>query len=374
MDKSVQLKYQFRKYLKAFYDDLIKQKQADPKSVKLELGKLQRFRNIVNQTDPEELFAPFKDEELEGFISGKKKFSSKSPDRRVFERVRVVMEGDLHHAMEIDRNIDAVPDEWDVDADDARLRKYHGTLKQAKMQIGSAAANLPEFRKIDHDPQGADNTPENRARSAHPDGTKSTRFKYEETDPVKRAAETIMYNESSDYRIREIENDPERLSNKVFEQSNVDDIEQGGQGFQRRTLRKTTVTPFRNQTDLNKYGSDRLQEMVLPPGLRRAAKLLGKVADIPGVGGVAAAGAAIATGASAGDALAAGIDAENPIDAGPVAAADMNYMDRVQQFYDEKRGRISSRIDRLRKRGRTLQAQQAEDELSKVPSGAINTP
>ena len=270
MDKSVQLKYQFRKYLKAFYDDLIKQKQADPKSVKLELGKLQRFRNIVNQTDPEELFAPFKDEELEGFISGKKKFSSKSPDRRVFERVRVVMEGDLHHAMEIDRNIDAVPDEWDVDADDARLRKYHGTLKQAKMQIGSAAANLPEFRKIDHDPQGADNTPENRARSAHPDGTKNTRFKYEETDPVKRAAETIMYNESSDYRIREIENDPERLSNKVFEQANVDDIAQGGKGFERRTLRNTTVTPFRTQQGLETFGSQRLQQMVLKPGLQRA--------------------------------------------------------------------------------------------------------
>ena len=81
MDKSVQLKYQFRKYLKAFYDDLIKQKQADPKSVKLELGKLQRFRNIVNQTDPEELFAPFKDEELEGFISGKKKYSFKVINR-----------------------------------------------------------------------------------------------------------------------------------------------------------------------------------------------------------------------------------------------------------------------------------------------------
>ena len=46
------------------------------------------------------------------------------------------IEGDLHYAMEIDRNIDAVPDEWDVDADETRLRKDHGTLKPAKRQIG----------------------------------------------------------------------------------------------------------------------------------------------------------------------------------------------------------------------------------------------
>jgi hypothetical protein len=56
------------------------------------------------------------------------------------------------------------------------------------------------------------------------------------------------------------------------------------------------------------------------------------------------------------------------------ASGDMGYLGQVQQFYDEKRGRIQSRIDRLRKRGRTLQAQQAEEELSEVPSGAINTP
>ena len=56
------------------------------------------------------------------------------------------------------------------------------------------------------------------------------------------------------------------------------------------------------------------------------------------------------------------------------AGGDMGYPDQVASYFDQKRGRISSRIERLRKRGRTLQAQQAEEELSKVPSGAINTP
>lgn len=51
-----------------------------------------------------------------------------------------------------------------------------------------------------------------------------------------------------------------------------------------------------------------------------------------------------------------------------------NYMMRVQDYYNQKRGRITSRIERLRKRGRTLQAQQAEDELSKVPTSVPNTP
>ena len=45
----------------------------------------------------------------------------------------------------------------------------------------------------------------------------------------------------------------------------------------------------------------------------------------------------------------------------------MSYPDQVASYFDQKRGRISSRIERLRKRGRTLQAQQAEEELSKVP-------
>ena len=57
----------------------------------------------------------------------------------------------------------------------------------------------------------------------------------------------------------------------------------------------------------------------------------------------------------------------------PTAAADagMGYPDRVASYFDQKRGRISSRIERLRKRGRTLQAQQAEEELSAVPTGDI---
>jgi hypothetical protein len=114
------------------------------------------------------------------------------------------------------------------------------------------------------------------------------------------------------------------------------------------------------------------------PGLVNAANFLGKAGVVGGI--IAAGGQAIA-----GDFKgAAGTAADTAIGEIPVvgealqptAAADatMGYLGQVQQFYNEKRGRIQSRMDRLRKRGRTLQAQQAEEELSAVPSGAINTP
>lgn len=257
MDEFVQKQYAFRQFLLNYYDALAKRKKSNPKGVKLEAGKIQRFRNIVNQTDPEELFASFSEKDLDSYLSGKKPISSKSPDKRVFDRVRVLLEGDLHHAIELDRNIDMIPDRWSNE----QLYTFHRTLKQAQMQPGSSPGNLPEFRKIDHDPQGEFNTPENRARSAHPEGTKSSRFKYEEIDPRKRAAEVIMYNEPSDYRIRQIEMDPERTSFKAYEEANRIVVEQGGQGFQRRQARTSPVTPFKTEPTFRANATERLKEL-----------------------------------------------------------------------------------------------------------------
>lgn len=257
MDEFVQKQYAFRQFLLNYYDALAKRQKSNPRGVKLEPKLIQRYRNIVNQTDPEELFAPFSEKELDNYLSGKRSVSSKSPDRRVFDRVRVLLKGDLHHAIELDRNIDVIPDRWSNE----QLYTFHQTLKQARMQTGSAPGSLAEFRKIDHDPQEADNTPENRARSAHPDGTKNTQFKYEELDPRKRAAEVIMYNEPSDYRVRQIEMDPERTSFKAFEEANRIAIEQGGQGFQRRQARKSPVTPFKTEPTFLANASERLKEL-----------------------------------------------------------------------------------------------------------------
>lgn len=284
MDELVQKKYAFRQFLLNHYDKLAGLKEKDPKSVKLEAGKIKRFRNIVNQTDPEELFESFSEKELDRYLSGEAAISSKPPDKRVFDRVRVLLEGDLHHAIELDRNIDVIPDRWDND----QLYEFHQTVKQAKMQPGSAAGNLPELRKIDHDPQGLDNTPENRARSAHNLGTKNTRFKYEEIDPKMRAAEMIMYNEAADYRIRQIEMDPERTSFKAFEEANRIDIEQGGKGFERRVARKSPVTQFKTEMTFNQNASERLRAVTgmglngLPKGAIKAG-LLGTAIAAPGI-------------------------------------------------------------------------------------------
>ena len=128
----------------------------------------------------------------------------------------------------------------------------------------------------------------------------------------------------------------------------------------------------------------------LRPGLKNAANFLGKLGrkGVPLAGVV---GGTITAGqqALAGDfAAAAGTAADTAVGEIPgvgdviqpesassgTLEGGANYLQRVQTFYDEKRNRLEGRIERLRKRGRTLQAQQAEDELSKVPTSAINTP
>jgi hypothetical protein len=161
-------------------------------------------------------------------------------------------------------------------------------------------------------------------------------------------------------------------------ESSTGKIQSGPRAGERMPTNRSTLgldpDELARRGQINFQGEELLGQLQGRPGLRQAGRFLGKIADVPLLGGAIAAGGTLLAGGGAGEAVAAGIDAENPVDAGPVASADLSYPQQVAQHFDEKRGRIQSRIDRLRKRGRTLQAQQAEEELSAVPSGAINTP
>ena len=357
MDELVQKQYAFRQFMLNHYDKLLEMAEADPKSVKLSKGKLLRFRDIVNQTDPEELFKSISEKDLDKYLSGQAGISNKPPDERVFKRVRVLLEGDLHHAIELNRNRNLIPPTWSNDD----IYKFHRTVKQARMQPGSAAGSLAELRKIDHDPQGEDNTPENRARSAHDKGTKQEPFEYTEMDPRMRAAEMIMYNESADYRIRQIEMDPERPSYKAFEEANRLNIEAGGQGFERRTARPSPGTEFTTEPTFRKNASDRLKGITgigldgLPKGALKTIPFVGAGLGIISAGQQAIAGDLQGAGETLATTGLSEIAGDIPIvgdmiEPEGVASADLGYPERAAAQIQQNQ-QIQQKVDEAKKRG-----------------------
>lgn len=243
--------YSFRRYLMHYYS----------KGAGAKLPKAQRYYDIVNQTDPEVLFSHLKEETLIRKMVDDAISKTKPPDDAVFNRVRTVLEGNLHHEAELERNRLAIPDDWT----DEDLFEYHDELKQIKERIGSVPENLPELRKIDHDPEGPQNTPENRARSAHYLGTKSQagqlQYSSKNTNPRLRAAETVLLNMPDRERIKVIEMDPERPSFKAYQETQRINQELGLPPQERRTARPgRTGSALTSQANYEKHATPELVE------------------------------------------------------------------------------------------------------------------
>ena len=374
-----------------------------------ELKEMRRFYDIVNQTDPMVTFAHHSDKKLDQLLLGQRKdpvtrtssttgklVKGEPPDKSIFAKLRRTINNELHHLHPLARNADVIPDEYNKNR--YLLKGFHEALAEGKQGAGSHPLGLTEQAKIDH--LGLKASPGSVAESTHagkPDGGKHA---FEQMDPRARAGEYVLVNEPEVDRALGLTNDPKGMTAQIRESVQRDWEAQGntgnlfepgtettpyqrkwlsaGKNFSQETLdmidvgRKGTLgVPYQQFKGLiGKHGFNKAFQMMS----QGVAQKAGKVANVPLLGGVVAAGGTLLAGGSGGDAIAAGIDAENPVDAGPVASADLSYPQQVAAFYDEKRGRIQSRIDRLRQRGRTLQAQQAEEELSKVPSSPINTP
>jgi hypothetical protein len=269
------LVYSYRRYLLQYYS-------TGPGS---KLAKSQRFYDIVNQTDPEELFKHLSDESLIQKIT-QDAVSKKPPDDAIFNRQRTIIGAHLHHESELERNRQAVPSEWD----DIEIYEFHQELKDIKERIGSAPESLAELREVDHDPKGVDRTPESVARSAHPLGTKSAAgpLEYDPNNvlsPKARAGEVYLMNLPDKDRIRAIEMDPERDSFKAFEEGQRINQEMGLPPQERRTARPgRTGSALTSQANYEKYATPELVEATGIPvkGKRRAAKALA-VAGLTGI-------------------------------------------------------------------------------------------
>ena len=374
-----------------------------------ELKEMRRFYDIVNQTDPMVTFKHHSDKKLDQLLLGQRKdpvtrtssttgqlVKGEPPDKSVFAKLRRTINNELHHLRPLGRNSDVIPDEYNKNPH--KLKAFHEALYEANQGAGSNPLGLTEQAKIDH--LGLKASPGSVAESTHagkPDGGKHS---FEQMDPRARAGEYVLVNEPEVDRALGLTNDPEGMTDQIRASVQRDWEAQGNTGnlfepgtettpYQRKWLSagKNFSQETQDMIDVGRKGTlgvpyRQFKGLIGQHGFNKAFQMMsqgvaqkaGKVANVPLLGGIVAAGGTLLAGGSGGDAIAAGIDAENPVDAGPVATADLSYPQQVAQHFDEKRGRIQSRIDRLRKRGRTLQAQQAEEELSKVPSGSINTP
>ena len=390
-------------------------------------GAWERLLRDLTQTDPKMTFQNLKDDQIFQMITGFKDFErrtviggSKKPklNQAILDRARTIKGFESHHIFGLDENqmITVLMTKPSDLAGVSAVRRandrvaYFQTQRDLGRKSGTDPASIVSEARMTH--AGGQVPGQGRslsqAASYHPDGTKVAEpFRYEVgmENPEAAAMEFYQTNEqlaqrsavlqdpntpTYSNRIRALREQTIQLSDnpvktrKMWERGEFDELDKlyPDLGIA-QTYQEGMMPGARTSDRLVKPGEvidpleGNLELAGMSPGKRGAARLLGKlgkIADTPLIGGAIAAGSVLLAGGGIQEAAAAGIDAENPIDAGPVADAGMSYPQQVRQHFDEKRGRIQGRIDRLRKRGRTLQAQQAEEELSKVPSGAINTP
>ena len=177
-----------------------------------------------------------------------------------------------------------------------------------------------------------------------------TKHAFEQMDPRARAGEYVLVNEPEvDRAFRH--NDPQGMTAQIRESVQRDWEAQGntgnlfepgtettpyqrkwlaaGKNFSQETLdmidvgRKGTLGVPYQQFNAGEHGFNKAFQMMSQGAVKQVGKIAAKAVDIPLVGGVVAAGGTLLAGGSGGDAIAAGIDAENPVDAGPVPPTSM---------------------------------------------------
>ena len=112
-----------------------------------------RIYNIVNQSDPDDLFAQFSEEEIIKFFSGEKDLpkpltgtSASSPDAALFKKLKRFLFEEQHHVNPLGQNANAINPDWD----DAELHSFHRTLNDFDTGSGSSYMSLRGYDKSTH--------------------------------------------------------------------------------------------------------------------------------------------------------------------------------------------------------------------------------
>ena len=114
-------------------------------------SELARYRNIIAQSDPDELFKDLNQKKLRQYITdfetkatGRFKGSS-TPDSKMFGEFREYMGQHIHHRAPLAENKNAIPDSWSQPKNWAQLYNFHRTLNQFDFGAGSSIPNLKGY-------------------------------------------------------------------------------------------------------------------------------------------------------------------------------------------------------------------------------------
>jgi hypothetical protein len=154
-------------------------------------SRVKRIYNIINQSDPDDLFGHMSEKELRGYVFGEKPLpkyltgrgKSGSPDAKLFKEERRFFGEEIHHKNPLAQNTNAINPEWK----DNDLFVFHNTLREAQTGAGSTRLGLIGLIKDEHTGR----------ESIHADlgGTKVPAFAaLEQTDPELAAGEFLLNN------------------------------------------------------------------------------------------------------------------------------------------------------------------------------------
>jgi len=154
-------------------------------------SRIKRIYNIVNQSDPDDLFGHFTEKQLRAYVFGNKPLpkyltatgKSGSPDAKIFKEQRRFFAEETHHVHPLAQNVNAINSNWT----DSDLFIFHKTLREAQTGAGSSRLGLIGLLKDEHTGK----------ESIHADagGTKVAAFEsLTQTDPELAAGEFILNN------------------------------------------------------------------------------------------------------------------------------------------------------------------------------------
>ena len=171
-------------------------------------SKLSRIFNIVNQSDPDDLFAQFSEKQIINIFSDKKSLpkpltgtSASSPDALLFRKLRRFLFEEQHHVNPLGQNVNAINPEWS----DAELHIFHRTLNDFGTGSGSSNMSLRGYDKHAH------------LNKVHEGGTKVEPFaKLANADPELAAVEYWVNNTGNRYIAEKYYADPTTFANQIL--------------------------------------------------------------------------------------------------------------------------------------------------------------
>lgn len=115
---------------------------------------VRRTYNIVNQSDPDDLFGHMSEKQLRGYVFGDKPFpkyltgrgKSGSPDKKMFDELRRFFGEEIHHENPLAQNTNTINPQWK----DNDLFVFHQTLREAQTGAGSTRLGLVNLIRDEH--------------------------------------------------------------------------------------------------------------------------------------------------------------------------------------------------------------------------------